>query len=106
MALIEARREGIHPFCLTVDKEGNDYLRTMMDDFSYEVLGGREFIAAPLAAVVSQVDDVILKLLVQNVQAVQIVQVVSAERQIRRKKIGLVGSWSDGMAVQVSITLG
>ncbi len=38
MALIEARREGIHPFCLTVDKEGNDYLRAMMDDFSYEVL--------------------------------------------------------------------
>jgi nitric oxide reductase NorD protein len=38
MALIEARREGIHPFCLTVDKEGNDYLRTMMDEFSYEVL--------------------------------------------------------------------
>ncbi|HYA28353.1 MAG TPA: hypothetical protein VEI95_06005, partial [Acidobacteriota bacterium] len=37
-ALIEARREGIHPFCLTVDKEGNDYLRAMMDDFSYEVL--------------------------------------------------------------------
>ena len=36
--LIEARREGIYPFCLTVDKEGNDYLRTMMDDFSYEVL--------------------------------------------------------------------
>jgi len=38
MALIEARREGIHPFCLTVDKEGNDYMRAMMDDFSYEVL--------------------------------------------------------------------
>ena len=38
MAFIEARREGIHPFCLTVDREGNDYLRTMMDDFSYEVL--------------------------------------------------------------------
>jgi nitric oxide reductase NorD protein len=38
MALIEARREGIHPFCLTVDRDGNDYLRTMMDDFSYEVL--------------------------------------------------------------------
>ncbi|MGH7798084.1 MAG: nitric oxide reductase activation protein NorD [Candidatus Binatia bacterium] len=38
MALIEARLEGIHPFCLTVDKEGNDYLRAMMDDFSYEVL--------------------------------------------------------------------
>jgi len=38
VALIEARREGIHPFCLTVDKEGNDYLRAMIDDFSYEVL--------------------------------------------------------------------
>ena len=38
MALIEARREGIQPFCLTVDREGNDYLRTMMDDFGYEVL--------------------------------------------------------------------
>ena len=38
MALSEARREGIHPFCLTVDREGNDYMRAMMDDFSYEVL--------------------------------------------------------------------
>jgi nitric oxide reductase activation protein len=38
MALTEARREGITPFCLTVDKEGNDYMRAMMDDFSYEVL--------------------------------------------------------------------
>jgi nitric oxide reductase activation protein len=38
VALVEARREGITPFCLTVDKEGNDYLRAMMDDFNYEVL--------------------------------------------------------------------
>jgi nitric oxide reductase activation protein len=38
MALMEARREAITPFCLTVDKEGNDYLRAMMADFSYEVL--------------------------------------------------------------------
>ena len=38
MALVEARRDGITLFCLTVDKEGNDYLRAMMDDFSYEVL--------------------------------------------------------------------
>ena len=37
-AFAEARREGIQPFCLTVDKDGNDYLRAMMDDFSYEVL--------------------------------------------------------------------
>jgi nitric oxide reductase activation protein len=38
MALLEARGNGIHPFCLTVDKEGNDYLRKMMGDFSYEVV--------------------------------------------------------------------
>ena len=37
-ALLEARREGIHPFCLTVDKSGHDYMKTMMDDVSYEVL--------------------------------------------------------------------
>lgn len=37
-ALIEAKRLGITPFCLTVDKSGHDYLKTMMEDFSYEVL--------------------------------------------------------------------
>ena len=30
--------EGAVRVRITVDKEGNDYLRTMMDDFSYEVL--------------------------------------------------------------------
>ena len=38
MALVEARREGVTPFCLTVDRDGHDYLKTMMQDFSYEVL--------------------------------------------------------------------
>ena len=38
MALLEAKREGIIPFCLTVDKQGHDYLKVMMDDFNYEVL--------------------------------------------------------------------
>jgi hypothetical protein len=37
-SLIEARNMGITPFCLTVDKAGHDYMKTMMDDFSYEVL--------------------------------------------------------------------
>jgi len=37
-ALVEARQAGITPFCLTVDKAGHDYMKTMMDDFSYEVL--------------------------------------------------------------------
>ena len=38
MALVEARRNGITPFCLTVDKSGHDYLKAMCGDMSYEVL--------------------------------------------------------------------
>ena len=38
MALIEARRKNITPFCLTVDKAGHDYLKTMCQDMGYEVL--------------------------------------------------------------------
>jgi nitric oxide reductase activation protein len=38
MALVEARRKDIMPFCLTVDKSGHDYLKTMCGDMSYEVL--------------------------------------------------------------------
>ena len=38
MALLEARQKGITPFCLTVDRNGHDYLRTMAGDLNYEVL--------------------------------------------------------------------
>ncbi len=38
MALIEARRLRITPFCLTVDKAGHDYLKSMCGDMGYEVL--------------------------------------------------------------------
>ena len=38
MALVEAKRKAIVPFCLTVDKAGHDYLKTMCGDMSYEVL--------------------------------------------------------------------
>lgn len=38
MALLEAKREGIRPFCITVDKSGNDYLRKMIDPISYLVI--------------------------------------------------------------------
>lgn len=37
-ALNEARRAGITPFVLTIDPQGNDYLRTMCDGIDYEVL--------------------------------------------------------------------
>lgn len=38
MALVEARQMDITPFCLTVDRNGHDYLRTMAGDLNYEVL--------------------------------------------------------------------
>jgi len=37
-ALEEARGMGVKPFVLTVDPQGNDYLRTMCDGLDYEVL--------------------------------------------------------------------
>jgi nitric oxide reductase activation protein len=35
MAFAEARREGIQPFCITVDQTGNDYLKKIHDPKSY-----------------------------------------------------------------------
>jgi hypothetical protein len=37
-ALNEARRADINPFVLTIDSQGNDYLRAMCDGLDYEVL--------------------------------------------------------------------
>jgi nitric oxide reductase NorD protein len=44
MALIEASKKNITPFCLTVDSAGNDYLRTMCNDIGYEVLDDIEML--------------------------------------------------------------
>ena len=38
MALLEARRSGIHPFCITIDKTGLEYLPHMYGPASYIVL--------------------------------------------------------------------
>jgi nitric oxide reductase activation protein len=38
-ALREAVRRKVHPFCLTIDKEGADYMRAMCEDLPYEVVG-------------------------------------------------------------------
>ena len=35
MAFAEARREGIQPFCITVDNTGNDHLKFVSDPRSY-----------------------------------------------------------------------
>ena len=37
-ALLEAKRRKIRPFCLTIDRDGEDYLRQMCDDIPYEVV--------------------------------------------------------------------
>ena len=41
-ALLEAKRAGMTPFLLTVDKEGHDYLKQMCDDIGYEVVDNIE----------------------------------------------------------------
>ncbi|MDD5241527.1 MAG: nitric oxide reductase activation protein [Sulfuricella sp.] len=38
MALIEAKRNGIHPFCITIDTEGRDYLPHMYGAVNYTVV--------------------------------------------------------------------
>ena len=38
MALYEARRLGIHPFCITIDEEARDYLPHMYGDSSYVLI--------------------------------------------------------------------
>jgi nitric oxide reductase activation protein len=38
MALLEAKQKDIQPFCLTIDRNGHDYLRMMAGDLGYEVL--------------------------------------------------------------------
>ncbi|MDO8491090.1 MAG: VWA domain-containing protein, partial [Dehalococcoidia bacterium] len=50
MALLEAKRTGITPFCLTVDKAGHDYLKTMCQDVAYEVVSEIESLPKRLPA--------------------------------------------------------
>lgn len=38
MALIEAKRSGIHPYCITIDTEGRDYLPHMYGAVNYTVV--------------------------------------------------------------------
>ena len=38
MALVEAKRSGIHPFCITIDTEGRDYLPHMYGAVNYTVV--------------------------------------------------------------------
>ena len=49
-ALNEAKREGIIPFALTVDRAGHDYLKTMCQDMGYEVVADIETLPSRLPA--------------------------------------------------------
>jgi hypothetical protein len=48
MALLEAKRKGITSLCLTFDRAGHDYLRTICSDMQYEVLADIESLPACL----------------------------------------------------------
>lgn len=39
MALVEARRAGVHPFCITIDRDARDYLPHMYGAARYIILG-------------------------------------------------------------------
>jgi len=41
-ALIEAKRRGIHPFCITIDKEGREYLPHMYGAVNYTIVDAVE----------------------------------------------------------------
>lgn len=47
-ALNEAKRDGITPFALTVDRAGHDYLKTMCEDMGYEVVADIEALPSRL----------------------------------------------------------
>ena len=42
MALVETKRKGVMPFCLTIDRDGHDYLKTICGDMGYEVVADIE----------------------------------------------------------------
>ncbi|MFQ5579401.1 MAG: nitric oxide reductase activation protein NorD [Nitrospiria bacterium] len=48
MALREAKRQGIHPYCITVDRDGDEYLKGMYGDVAYMVIDHVEKLPAKL----------------------------------------------------------
>jgi len=54
MALLEAKRKNVVPFCLTVDRVGHDYLKTMCRDMGYEVVADIESLPQHLPALYSK----------------------------------------------------
>lgn len=51
MALREAMEQKVHPFCITVDPEGEDYLRDMYGDVRYAIIDSVKELPARLPAI-------------------------------------------------------
>lgn len=49
MALLEAKRSGVHPFCITIDREARDYLPHMYGAASYVILDDVEQLPVKVA---------------------------------------------------------
>mgnify|MGYP005839322703 FL=1 len=54
MALQEAKRKGMTPFCLTVDRYGHDYLKQMCQDVGYAVVPDIESLPGRITALYRQ----------------------------------------------------
>ena len=53
-AVLEARASGVHPFCLTVDREEQDYLPHLFGTNGYRILRDPGQLPAVLLQVVTQ----------------------------------------------------
>ena len=51
MALIEARKAGVHPFCITVDPHGRRYLQRMYGHGGYTIIDSVEALPQRLPAI-------------------------------------------------------
>ncbi len=54
MALLEARKVGVHPFCITVDPHARDYLRRMYGSGGYTIIDSADELPARLPALYRQ----------------------------------------------------
>ena len=53
-ALREARQQGIDPFCVTIDREADSYLRRMYGDVQYAVIDRVETLPSKLPRIYRQ----------------------------------------------------
>jgi len=54
MSLREARRQGVHPFCVTIDREADAYVRRMYGDVQFMVIDHVEALPMRLPRIYQQ----------------------------------------------------